>query len=191
MCRLCGRATSSVSWAGTKFTHDYDRRSNNHPIENLNRLLLKRLSSILLLFFVSSGSSRLWADGYVDYQQRLNPHFQKVVRKETRFIIVHSTESRLPSALRTLSRGKIRHGRYITHGGHAHFLVARNGTVYRILDSKYWANHAGVSMWEGFEDLSDYSVGIELEGYHNVPFSEEQYKSLRRLIRQLRREIWD
>ncbi len=40
-------------------------------------------------------------------------------------------------------------------------------------------------MWEGFEDLSDYSVGIELEGYYNVPFSEEQYKSLRRLIRQL------
>lgn len=121
----------------------------------------------------------------MDYQRRLNPRFQKVARKDTRFIIVHSTESRLPSALRTLSRGKIRHGHYITRGGHAHFLVARNGTVYRILDSKYWANHAGVSMWEGFEDLSDYSIGIELEGYHNVPFSEEQYKSLRRLIRQL------
>ena len=137
------------------------------------------------MLFLSLGLSRLRAEGVVDYQRRLNPHFQKVVRKETRFIIVHSTESRLPSALRTLSRGKIRHGRYITHGGHAHFLVARNGTVYRILDPKYWANHAGVSMWEGLEDLSDYSVGIELEGYYNVPFSEEQYKSLRRLIGQL------
>ena len=121
----------------------------------------------------------------MDYQHRLNPRFQKVSRKDTRFIIVHSTECRLPSALRTLSRGKIRHGRYITHGGHAHFLVDRSGTVYRILDSKYWANHAGVSMWEGLEDLSDHSIGIELEGYHNVPFSEEQYKSLRQLIRQL------
>ncbi len=107
-------------------------KSKGHPIENLNRLLLKRLSSILLLFVVSFALSPLWADGYVDYQHRLNPHFQKVARKETRYIIVHSTESRLPSALRTLSRGKIRHGRYITHGGHAHFLVARSGTVYRI-----------------------------------------------------------
>jgi N-acetylmuramoyl-L-alanine amidase len=168
-----------------KFTHDCERRFNKRPIERLHRLLLKYLSPILLFFFAFSGWSRLQADGVVDYQQRLNPRFRKVVRKETHYIIVHDTESRLPSALRTLSRGKIRHGRYITHGGHAHFLVGKNGTVYRILDSKYWANHAGVSMWEGLEDLSDYSVGIELEGYHNVPFSEEQYKSLRRLIKQL------
>lgn len=163
----------------------YARKSREHPIENSNRLILRPLSLILPLFIASFALSPLWADGYVDYQRHLNPRFQKVDRKDTRFIIIHSTESRLPSALRTLSRGKIRHGRYITYGGHAHFLVARNGTVYRILDSKYWANHAGVSMWEGLEDLSDYSIGIELEGYHNIPFSEEQYKSLRRLIRQL------
>jgi hypothetical protein len=123
----------------------------------------------------------------VDYQRRLNPRFRRQVRPETRFIIIHSTESSLPSGLRTLSRGKTRRGRYITQGGHAHYLVAKNGTVYRILDPKYWANHAGVSMWEGLEDLSDYSIGIELEGYHNVPFSGRQYASLKKLIKQLQK----
>jgi N-acetylmuramoyl-L-alanine amidase len=122
----------------------------------------------------------------VDYQRHLNPRFKKHLRKETRFIIVHSTESSLPSALRTLSRGRVRHGRYVTHGGHAHFLIAREGTVYRILDPKYWANHAGVSMWDGFANLSDISVGVELEGFHNVPFEEMQYQSLQKLLNQLK-----
>ena len=151
----------------------------------MNPAILKRIYPFFLLLALSFFWLDLRAYGIVDYQRRLNPLFQKVVRKDTRFIIIHSTESRLPSALRTLSRGKIRRGRYITHGGHTHFLIARNGTVYRVLDPKYWANHAGVSMWEGLEDLSDYSLGIELEGYHNMPFSEEQYKSLRQLLSQL------
>jgi hypothetical protein len=121
----------------------------------------------------------------IDYQRRLNPKFVKRVRPETRFIIVHSTESRLPSALRTLSRGKVRRGRYVTRGGHAHYLIARSGAIYRILDPKYWANHAGVSMWNGTAGLSDYSVGVELEGYHNVPFPDAQYSSLTRLLDEL------
>ena len=121
----------------------------------------------------------------IDYQRRLNPQFTKRVRSETRFIILHSTESRLPSALRSLSRGKARRGRYLTRGGHAHYLVARNGAIYKILDPKYWANHAGVSMWNGLQGLSDYSIGIELEGYHNLPFSDAQYSSLRSLLNEL------
>src|SRR5262245_30353692 len=121
----------------------------------------------------------------IDYQRRLNPKFIKRVRPETRFIILHSTESRLPSALRTLSRGKVRRGRFLTLGGHAHYLVARNGTIYKILDPKYWANHAGVSMWNGLDGLSDYSVGIELEGYHNIPFSDAQYISTKKLLNEV------
>ena len=121
----------------------------------------------------------------IDYQRRLNPQFTKRVRSETRFIVLHSTESRLPSALRTLSRGKVRRGRYLTRGGHAHYLIARKGAIYKILDPKYWANHAGVSMWNGLDGLSDYSIGIELEGYHNIPFSEAQYLSLGKLLNEL------
>jgi hypothetical protein len=79
----------------------------------------------------------------------------------------------------------VRRGHYLTRGGHAHYLIARNGAIYKILDAKYWANHAGVSMWNGLEDLSDYSVGIELEGFHNIPYSEAQYSSLERLLDEL------
>ena len=40
-------------------------------------------------------------------------------------------------------------------------------------------------MWNGLEGLSDYSIGIELEGYHNIPFSEAQYSSLGKLLNEL------
>jgi len=144
----------------------------------------RKAAGFALLAFLAFSPSA-FAIKTIDYQRRLSPRFTKRVRPETRFIIVHSTESRLPSALRTLSRGKVRRGRYVTRGGHAHYLVARSGTIYRLMDPKFWANHAGVSMWNGLEGLSDYSIGIELEGYHNIPFSEAQYSALGRLLDEL------
>ena len=134
-------------------------------------------------------SASAGAPPIVDYQEHLGPRFVKRLRRETRFIVVHSTESRLPSALRTLSRGKVRRGRHVTRGGHAHYLVARTGTIYRLLDPRYWADHAGVSMWNGRENLSDVSLGVELEGFHDQPFTDAQYASLRWLLGVLRRRF--
>lgn len=124
-----------------------------------------------------------------DYQDHLNPGFTKRCRKDTRFIVVHSTECGLESALRTLSRGKVRRGRRVTLGGHTHYLLARRGTIYRILDPKYRADHAGLSLWKGLENLSDHSLGIELEGFHDVPFTAAQYRSLSWLLSVLRQRF--
>ena len=112
----------------------------------------------------------------VDYQQHLPRSFKKRLRKSNRFIVLHSTESGLRSALRTLSRR-----------GHSNYLVARNGTIYRILDKKYRSHHAGLSMWNGLRDISSHSIGIELVGYHNDPFTASQYDSLKWLIEVLQR----
>ena len=112
----------------------------------------------------------------VDYQKHLPRAFKKRRRKSTRFIVLHSTESGLTSALRTISRR-----------GHSNYLVARNGTIYRTLDKRYRANHAGLSMWNGLRDISSHSIGIELVGYHNDPFTSAQYSSLKWLIEVMQR----
>ena len=112
----------------------------------------------------------------VDYQKHLPRSFKKRLRKSTRFIVLHSTESGLRSALRTISRR-----------GHSNYLVARNGTIYRTLDKRYRANHAGLSMWNGLTDISSHSIGIELVGYHNDPFTASQYSSLKWLIEVMQR----
>ncbi len=89
--------------------------------------------------------------------------------------------------LKVVSKGKrLRDGRR-TPGGHAHYVIARNGRTYRILDKKYVADHAGLSMWNGETDISQISIGIELVGYHYAPLTQSQYRSVGMLIDILQR----
>jgi len=122
-----------------------------------------------------------------DYRKQLNRKFKKQKRKSTQFIIIHTSEAGLTSTLRTLSQGKVVKGKYRTVGGHAHYAIARNGLVYRLLNHKYRADHAGLSMWNGVEDISSHSLAIELVGYHYGKITDEQYRSLGQLVETLRR----
>ncbi|MGD8738713.1 MAG: N-acetylmuramoyl-L-alanine amidase [Desulfobacterales bacterium] len=118
----------------------------------------------------------------VDYRSRLNPNFKKVKRRQTKYIIVHTSELGLKETLRVVSRGKqLRRGQR-TDGGHIHYVIARNGRTYRILDRKFKADHAGISMWDGETDISKVSIGIELVGYHYAPVTDNQYRSVGILI---------
>lgn len=126
----------------------------------------------------------------VDSRSRLNHSYKKVQRKKTKYIIAHTSELGLKTTLRVVSKGKrLRNGR-LTNGGHAHYVIARNGRTYRILDKKYDADHAGRSMWNGETDISKISIGIELVGYHYAPISENQYRSAGMLI-DILQDVYD
>ncbi len=56
-----------------------------------------------------------------------------------------------------------------------------------MLDKRYRSHHAGLSMWNGLRDISSHSIGVELVGYHNDPFSDAQYESLKWLIEVMQR----
>ena len=45
--------------------------------------------------------------------------------------------------------------------------------------------HAGISSFEGREACNDFSLGIELEGTDDQPFTDAQYQALIALTRQL------
>ena len=118
----------------------------------------------------------------IDYRPKLNPKYKKVKRKQTRYLIVHTSELGLEYTLRVVSRGKrFRNGRR-TDGGHTHYVIARNGRTYRIMDKQWVADHAGRSMWNGQSELSRISIGIELVGYHYAPITDAQYRSVGLLI---------
>lgn len=68
----------------------------------------------------------------------------------------------------------------------AHFLIERDGAVTQFVSCLDRAWHAGISCFEGREGCNDFSVGIELEGTDEQPFSEAQYAALIELTRQLR-----
>ena len=71
----------------------------------------------------------------------------------------------------------------------AHFLIRRDGSVIQFVPVERRAWHAGVSCWRGRERCNDFSVGIELEGTEEDPFSDPQYAALIALLQQLRKTL--
>lgn len=69
----------------------------------------------------------------------------------------------------------------------AHFLIRRDGQLIQFVPCGKRAWHAGVSEWQGRTRCNDFSVGIELEGDDDTPFTPAQYATLTRLTRRLRR----
>lgn len=97
-------------------------------------------------------------------------------RAATRYIVLHTTEGALAGSL-----SKVR--RY----GEAHYLVATDGHVYRVVDQRRVAFHAGRSMWDGRTNLDTVSIGIEVVGYHNKSVSSAQIGAIKELVEQLQR----
>lgn len=60
----------------------------------------------------------------------------------------------------------------------AHFLLRRNGELvqYVALHDRAW--HAGKSSFGGRDNCNDFSIGIELEGTDETPFTQRQYRRL-------------
>lgn len=69
----------------------------------------------------------------------------------------------------------------------AHFLIARDGSLTQFVSCNERAWHAGVSCFAGREQCNDFSLGIELEGTDELPYSDAQYATLRELTRELMR----
>jgi len=69
----------------------------------------------------------------------------------------------------------------------AHFLIRRDGALVQFVACAERAWHAGASAWKGRERCNDYSVGIELEGTDEIPYTVAQYAMLARLAKALRR----
>lgn len=67
----------------------------------------------------------------------------------------------------------------------AHFFVRRGGALVQFVPTHRRAWHAGVSRCLGRERANDFTVGIELEGTDDTPFTDVQYRTLRRLTRAL------
>lgn len=68
----------------------------------------------------------------------------------------------------------------------AHFFIRRDGTLIQFVPCSARAWHAGASCWRGAERCNDFSIGIELEGTDDQPFTDAQYATLGPLVRVLK-----
>ncbi|WP_296403943.1 1,6-anhydro-N-acetylmuramyl-L-alanine amidase AmpD [Psychrobacter sp.] len=59
-----------------------------------------------------------------------------------------------------------------------HLFIERSGEITQFVNFEDRAWHAGRSSYLGKTECNDYSIGIELEGSDNQPFTKEQYMAL-------------
>ena len=136
---------------------------------NQGRAYLKGFFAAFCLFAQAASAVVSFQNNYRSPRNKERP-----LRKSTSLIILHTTEAPSSSALQKLSSL-----------GECHYCVAENGKVYRIIDRTRVAFHAGRSMWNGRSNVDDFSIGIEVCGYHNKTLTQAQYRSLSELIGEL------
>jgi AmpD protein len=69
----------------------------------------------------------------------------------------------------------------------SHFLIRRDGELLQFVPCAQRAWHAGVSRWQGRDRCNDFSIGVELEGTDDLPYTVAQYTLLARLTRAIGR----
>ena len=71
----------------------------------------------------------------------------------------------------------------------SHFLIAKSGRVFSLVDIKDRAWHAGISYWRGFSDINSKSIGIELDNsgclLNFEKYETKQIESLIELIKYI------
>jgi N-acetyl-anhydromuramoyl-L-alanine amidase len=67
----------------------------------------------------------------------------------------------------------------------AHALIRRDGQIVQYVPFHLRAWHAGKSSYQGRESCNDFSIGIELEGTDDTPYTEAQYQNLAALTAAL------
>jgi AmpD protein len=70
----------------------------------------------------------------------------------------------------------------------SHFLIRRNGDLLQFVPCGARAWHAGASEWRGRTRCNDFSIGVELEGTDDTPYTAAQYRRLRTLLPALARQ---
>lgn len=71
----------------------------------------------------------------------------------------------------------------------AHYMVDCDGSVTQFVDEEKRAYHAGLSYWDGQDDLNSHSIGIEIvnpgHDYGYVPFPDAQMQAVIALCRDI------
>ena len=67
----------------------------------------------------------------------------------------------------------------------AHYLIAEDGRVWRLVDESRRAWHAGAGAWGEVSDVNSRSIGVELSNPGDAPFPAPQIAALERLLRDV------
>ena len=73
----------------------------------------------------------------------------------------------------------------------AHALIERDGSLTQFVPFTARAWHAGISCFDARERCNDFSIGVELEGSDEIPYTREQYFCLAELTVAIQKHFVD
>lgn len=116
-------------------------------------------------------------------QERASPNFnERAPNIPLQFIILHYTG--MESADEALSRMCDPKTEVS-----AHYMIDASGIIFRLVDEKFRAWHAGKSFWQGISDINSASIGIELANpgheFGYCLFPDVQIMSLKKLMHDI------
>ena len=101
--------------------------------------------------------------------------------KTPSMIVIHSINLSLEASLNALCNPE--------NEWSAHYLISETGDIYKLIEEKHRAWHAGLSYWRGETDINSHSIGIELQHQHlegdNAPYPLAQIDSLIKLCKDI------
>ena len=114
------------------------------------------------------------------FTEYLSPNFSDRNNKKIKYVIIHYTGMQtLKSCLKKFKERD--------SGVSCHWLISIKGVLFKIVDEKKSAWHAGISSWGKDKMLNNSSIGIELDsrghGTNYKKFSTLQMRTLERLLR--------
>jgi len=143
-----------------------------------NVITAKGLTAMVRTFAIAFFCLSLFSDVSVyglEISSKISPWNQeRPQRSATYYIILHTTEGPEAGSLRK-----------IYSNGEAHYFIDTAGRVTRIIQEQRLALHAGRSMWDGRQNIDNYSIGIEVAGYYNKDITKAQAQSLKELLEVL------
>ncbi|MDO9452258.1 MAG: 1,6-anhydro-N-acetylmuramyl-L-alanine amidase AmpD [Stagnimonas sp.] len=133
----------------------------------------------------------LWSNA----RQLASPHFDARPSDEVSLLVIHNI-SLPPGAfgggfIDDLFLGRLDAKAHPYFAGIAHLKVSahacifRDGRVTQYVPTTQRAWHAGESLFEGRTRCNDFSIGIELEGADDQPFTDAQYATLTALTKAI------
>jgi N-acetyl-anhydromuramyl-L-alanine amidase AmpD len=137
--------------------------SNLKSCSNIVKYLM-----ILVTLITTAAYSQQYKDDYSVFNTKRSE------RSATYYLILHTTEVGDESSLASVKRS-----------GTCNYLVSTDGVIHRVISDNKVAKHAGRSMWNNHSNLSEYTIGIEIVGKHNLPITEKQIVAIKQLIDML------
>jgi len=100
--------------------------------------------------------------------------------RKPNFVIIHFTaQDSIQQTLKTFTTTSTQVS--------AHYVIAKNGAIYHMVNDYLRANHAGLGKWGSVTDMNSCSIGIEIDNNGSEPFNDAQVSSLLALLKSLKK----